>query len=87
MNNRLCTKKLANRLCPDLPRKRLSDLCTFFNISNEQAHRAYADVLATHGVFSNFLQILEKREIVAVSDIIKFEKSPIRREPRKISVN
>ncbi|MEA2037193.1 MAG: 3'-5' exonuclease, partial [Nanoarchaeota archaeon] len=30
-NKRLCTRKLANRLFPDLPRKRLGDICEHLN--------------------------------------------------------
>src|SRR3989344_3226780 len=57
MNKRLCTKKLANRLFPELERKRLMDLCEHLNINNQQAHRAMGDVRATAEVFTNMLGI------------------------------
>ena len=43
-NHTLCTRKLANRLLPELPRKRLQDLCERFEVTNSQAHRALGDV-------------------------------------------
>ena len=71
LNNQLCTKKLANRIFPELPRKRLQDLCHHLNIQNTQAHRAMADVHATTQVFKNMLSILKNRGISQTEDIIK----------------
>jgi len=79
LNERLCTRKLANRLFPDLPRKRLCDLCEHLNIKNIRAHRAMADVKATAEVFRNMLNQLDDIGISEVQDIIRFEKSPIQR--------
>jgi len=78
-NNRLCTRKLANRLFPALSRKRLEDICSHLNIKNSQAHRALGDVKATVGVFTNMLDFLKDKGICKVEDIIKFEKSPRKR--------
>ena len=75
-NDRLCTRKLANRIIPDLKRKRLTDLCQYFNIKNTQAHRAMSDVNATAEVFTNMLDLLKDKGITEVKDILKFEKSP-----------
>jgi len=74
-NEKLCTKKLANRLLPDLPSKRLSALCEHFNIINIQAHRAMADVHATVSVFNNFVDMLKEKEISSVEEILRFQKS------------
>ncbi|MBI2572814.1 3'-5' exonuclease [Candidatus Woesearchaeota archaeon] len=74
-NSRVCTRKLANRLFPELPRKRLSDLCSHLNITNVQAHRAMGDVQATALVFNNMLSILHQKGISNVDDILKFERS------------
>ena len=79
LNDRLCTRKLANRLFPELPRKRLQDLCEHLNVKNLQAHRAMADVLATTEVFNNMLNILDERGVSEVDQLLKFEKSSIRR--------
>ena len=77
-NSRLCTRKLANRLFPDLPRKRLCDLCSHLNIVNSRAHRALSDVHATVGVFNHMLDLLREKGIVDVDDLLRFEKSRIK---------
>ena len=76
LNDKLCTKKLANRIFPELPRKRLQDLCSHLNVNNTQAHRAMADVHATTEVFVNMLDILHSKGISNIPEIIKFEKTP-----------
>jgi len=62
-NGHLCTRRLANRLVPDLPSKRLAALCEHFRVNNQQAHRAMSDVLATHEVFLKLQEIAEKQGI------------------------
>ncbi|MBS3165585.1 3'-5' exonuclease [Candidatus Woesearchaeota archaeon] len=79
LNPRLCTRKLAHRLFPELPRKRLQDLCEHLNIRNTQAHRAMGDVLATTQVFNNMLDILGEKGITEIDDILKFQKLSIRK--------
>lgn len=76
-NDTLCTKKLANRMLPDLPSKRLEVLCDHFNVKNVQAHRALADVHATHGVFTNMLQTLEQAGLKKQEEIVAFERAPV----------
>jgi len=76
VNPKLCTRKLANRLLPELERKRLSDLCAYFNVKNEREHRAMGDVKATVAVFNQMLDILQTKGICEVPDVLKFEKSP-----------
>lgn len=78
-NQRLCTRKLANRLLPDLPRKRLKDLCEVFNIKNDQAHRAMADVKVTVNIFRRFQTMMTLVDINTQEEILKFEKSPIKK--------
>ncbi len=78
-NHKLCTRKLANRLLPDLPRKRLSDLCEYFQVQNEQAHRAMGDVQATVEVFNRLLNLLKEKNICEINEILKFEKANIKR--------
>jgi len=78
-NPTLCTRKLANRLLPNLPRKRLQDLCNHFEIENESAHRAMGDVKATVGAFQGMLELLEQQSISEIDKIIHFERSPRRR--------
>ena len=59
LNQKLCTCKLARRILPELPSKRLGTVCDHFNINNAQAHRAKGDALATVEVLNNFINILE----------------------------
>ncbi len=78
-NISICTCKLARRLLPGLPSKRLSALCEHFNIINEKAHRAMGDTRATTQIFGNFLDMLKEKDINAIEDILKFQKSKIPR--------
>jgi len=73
-NETVCTRKLATRLLPELPSKKLGMLCEHFKIENDQAHRALSDAKATHLVFTNMLQLLEKAEIKTEKEIISFER-------------
>lgn len=78
-NHTLCTGKLANRLLPDLPSKKLSCLCEYFEITNEKAHRARGDAIATTKIFNNFLKIMKEQDLHKTEDILKFQNSKIRR--------
>jgi DNA polymerase III epsilon subunit family exonuclease len=60
-NEVLCTRKLANRLVSQLPSKRLDCLCNHFNVTNESAHRAMGDVMATVKIFEQFLKLLKNK--------------------------
>ncbi len=77
-NEKLCTRKLANRLLPDLHSKRLSCLCQYFDIENEQAHRAMGDVRATAQVFEEFLEMMSEKGFKSKEDVQKFESRAIR---------
>ena len=79
-NERLCTRKLANRLLPGLSSKKLGVICEHLGIVNEQAHRAMGDVDATVKVFSHFLELMKEEGLRTEKDIFRFEKSPIRKK-------
>jgi DNA polymerase III epsilon subunit family exonuclease len=68
----ICTRKLANRLLTHLPSKKLSSLCEYFDVVNIQAHRAYADALATLAILIKMQTMLEERGIVELNTIISF---------------
>ncbi|NQU79036.1 3'-5' exonuclease [Candidatus Woesearchaeota archaeon] len=78
-NDRLCTRKLANRLLPDMGSKKLCCLCDHFEIVNEQAHRAMGDVKATAHIFHNFQDMLAEIGIECMEKLKSFEKAPRRR--------
>jgi len=79
LNEKLCTRKLAYRLCNQLPSRKLECLCRHFNIENENAHRAMSDVKATYQVFTNFNKMLHDKGIVTKDQILKFQTASLRK--------
>lgn len=55
----VCTRLLAKRLIPELPRRSLADLCAFLGITNTRAHRALQDAEATAEALQHLLQRAE----------------------------
>ncbi len=64
-NNYINTVRVAKKLL-DLPHYRLSDLCAYFGISRENAHRALADCQMTHDLVG---KLREKCEEIGCSDL------------------
>ena len=56
-NETVCTLKIARKLLPELPNKKLWTICEYFWIKNERAHRAMWDTRAT-------LEVLQKYQIM-----------------------
>ena len=56
-NQTMCTLKIARRLLPELPNKKLWTICEYFWITNENAHRAMWDTRAT-------LKVLQKYQLI-----------------------
>ncbi len=84
-NSRICTRRLANRLLPDLPSKKLGHLCQHLKIKNEQAHRAMSDVKATVELFTKMQKLLKLADINTEQDILQYQHSRIirRGEPHE----
>jgi DNA polymerase III epsilon subunit family exonuclease len=78
-NDKLCTCKLARRLLPELPSKKLSSLCEHFKLKNDNAHRAMSDAKATVKIFHNFLGMMKEKEIHDIKDVLEFQTSKIPR--------
>lgn len=76
-NHKVCTMRLARRLLPELPSKKLSSLCEHFKIKNNSAHRAKGDAMATVKIFHNFLGMMKEKEIHNIRDILEFQSSKI----------
>ena len=76
-NQCICTRKLANRLLPSLPKKNLWSLCDYFWLTNERAHRAMWDTKVTVEIFGHFLNLLDKKWIVNQQEIIEFQNKKI----------
>lgn len=77
-NECLCTRKLSNRLIPELPRKNLASICEHMWLINERAHRAMWDTIVTTEIFKNLLYKLTEIEIKNKAEIIEFQNSKIR---------
>ncbi len=78
-NPTLCTRRLANRLVSELPSKRLECLCQHFWVTNQRAHRAMGDVMATVEVLQHFLKIMENEGIQWQESIIEFQYTPAKK--------
>lgn len=76
-NHKICTVRLARRLVPELPSKKLSSLCEHFKIKNNAVHRAKGDALVTGKIFHNFLKMMKKKEINKIEEILEFQCSKI----------
>lgn len=51
----VCTRLLAKKLIPELPRRSLADLCAFLGVTNTRAHRALQDAEATAEVLQHLM--------------------------------
>ncbi|MBN2567760.1 hypothetical protein JXB02_06790 [Candidatus Woesearchaeota archaeon] len=86
-NDILCTRRLATRLLPDLPSKRLEALCEHFRITNERAHRALADARATTRVFIGFRKQLNDYGLRTAEDLLRFQLLPLASAQRLLEEN
>ncbi|HEX9081488.1 MAG TPA: 3'-5' exonuclease [Holophagaceae bacterium] len=57
----VCTRLLAKKLIPELPRRSLAELCEFLGIVNTRAHRALQDAEATAEALQHLLQRAEQQ--------------------------
>ncbi len=73
----VCTRKLSSRLIAELPRKNLWSICEYFNLTNNQAHRAMWDTSVTVEIFKNLLKLLEQKWVKNKSEIIEFQNKKI----------
>jgi len=77
LNDKLCTCRLARRLLPELPSKRLSSVSYHLGISETTEHRAMSDAMITAKIFIDFLNRLKQRNINSVKGLLKFQSSKI----------
>mgnify|MGYP001092458000 CR=1 FL=1 len=76
-NKDLCTLNLAKKLVSSIPSYRLSSLCNYFDIKNDNYHRAMADVYATTKLFLKFQAIMHNNGLKEDQDILKFYQDPL----------
>ncbi len=69
----LCTRRLANRILPELKSKSLWSLCEYYDIHNERAHRALADARATTILLKNFLEFMKANKVEDQQDILELQ--------------
>ena len=56
------TLVISRKMLAELPSRKLGDLCTYYGISLENAHRAYQDAFATYELFENLRSDFEMIE-------------------------
>lgn len=78
-NQKLCTKKLANRIAHRLPSKSLGNLCEHYGVVNTTAHRAMSDVLATVEVLKKFIIATDQLTFTDSLDIFAVQNKPVPR--------
>jgi DNA polymerase-3 subunit epsilon len=72
----LCTMKLAKRVDPAVPRRKLGACCSHFGVSREHAHSAYHDASATARLLSVCLRKAKEQGAVSLGDI-GVSKAPV----------
>lgn len=86
-NDCLCTRRLASRILSDLPSKKLSCICDYFELTNDQAHRAMTDTKVTAEIFKNFLQTLHASNFKTKDELLKFQTFPIAKSVKLLNKN
>ena len=56
------TLKLARRLLPEVPHKRLEDLCEYFHINPGNSHRAFDDAISASCLFNELYKLKPQDE-------------------------
>jgi DNA polymerase-3 subunit epsilon len=76
----LCTVRLARKLLPELPSRKLDALAYYFGVEIESRHRALDDAVATARIL---IRLLEMAEDGGAEDWDSLQKFLRRRAPRK----
>jgi len=80
----VCTRKLARRLLPALPRYDLDTLCAQFGVSNGARHRALGDAEAAARALVELLAIGRAEHALAtLGDLLTLQAEPVARRKRK----
>ena len=69
----LCTLRLARRLLPQLRRRSLDSLAGHLGIPVVDRHRALGDAAITAEVYFHFVELLEKRGISRLDELLDFQ--------------
>jgi DNA polymerase-3 subunit epsilon len=61
VGRQLCTVRLARKLLPELPSRKLDQLAWYFGVEIENRHRALDDAVATARILLRLIEMLEDR--------------------------
>jgi DNA polymerase III epsilon subunit family exonuclease len=79
----LCTVKMARKLLPQIRRRNLDSLSSYYGIENKARHRAGGDAAATAQVFLRFLAAARDRGCANLDDLEKLLRIPSGRKKRR----
>ena len=82
---RLCTVRMARRLVPQLSRRNLDALSTYYGIENGARHRAGGDAIATAQILLRLLEAARDRGCATVDEleILIAARTGTRKRPRR----
>ncbi|OPL19898.1 MAG: hypothetical protein AVO35_00080 [Candidatus Aegiribacteria sp. MLS_C] len=75
--NLLCTREIARRLLPGVPRKGIRALSGYFGHTLGECRRAGEHVLATVSIWRSLLGILETRGIITLGGLLSLLEEPV----------
>lgn len=61
-NDHINTVRIARKVLPDLPNRRLASICSALDISSEGAHRTITDCSLTNAVYQRMISMIDDRE-------------------------
>ena len=79
---RLCTVRLARRLLPQLRRRNLDSLASFYGIDNSARHRAGGDARATAQILIRLLDAAHERGCTSIDELERLVTSRTARAKR-----
>jgi len=79
----LCTVKMARRLLPQIRRRNLDSLSSYYGIENRARHRAGGDAEATAKVFLRFLDAARDRGCANLEDLERLVRAGGGRKKRR----
>jgi DNA polymerase-3 subunit epsilon len=79
----LCTVRMARRLLPQVRRRNLDSLSSYYGIENTARHRAGGDAVATAKILLRFLDAARERGCACLDDLDRLLRTPTGRRKRR----
>jgi DNA polymerase-3 subunit epsilon len=79
----MCTVRMARRLLPQIRRRNLDSLSSYYGIENTARHRAGGDAVATAHLFLRLLDAARDRGCTNLDDLERLLRTPSMRRKRK----